>query len=480
MPGQELVGGGEARTASTVARVMALSDEDVATELADLIRRFGTRHDDLTAVFERNARHVLGLIADEREFPRSRLLVLGAAFTHEYSIEGAAVCNPSLVLHPDQKNLNPGDTRVVLSFRSIGEGHHSSIAFRNGVIGADGKLEIERPAPFPVVANIAPMSMSLNVFEEKMLEVMDHSAVDPLVADLSARVDGDALDRALALARERDPSTTTAELVHFAKRVLARSYEATFDASVDLSRRVLWPSSPAESQGVEDARFVRFDDDELIRYLATYTAFDGHEISQQILETTDFVSFHSSPLVGFGARNKGLAIFPRRINGRFAALSRYDRESNALAFSDDLSHWDDASTIQLPNRTWEIVQLGNCGAPIELESGWLVITHGVGPMRTYGIGAVLLDLDDPTKVIAQLDEPLLVPADDERDGYVPNVVYSCGSLLHNGTIYLPYGIADGALGIATIVADELNAAFTSRTPLAVGLEQLFASEDVGD
>lgn len=452
---------------STVQRVLALSDEDVSAELSDLIRRFGTRHDDLTAVFEDHAREVLGAMGNEYmlEMPRNRMLLLGAAFTHEYSIEGAAVCNPSLVVHPEQDGF-PGSLRVVLSFRSIGEGHHSSIQFREGVIDADGELKIGGAAPFPIVAETVALPMSLSVFVEKLRERMEPAAVDALIADLPGRVEPETLEVALAQAYERDPSPTSAELAHFARRVLARSYLAYFDPSVDLSRRVLWPSSPAEVQGVEDARFVQFDDDGYLRYFATYTAFDGHEISQQLLETTDFVSFKSSPLVGYGARNKGLAIFPRRVNGRYAALSRYDRESNALAFSNDLSHWDEVSTIQLPKETWEIVQLGNCGSPIELDAGWLVITHGVGPMRTYGIGALLLDKDDPTRVISQLDAPLLVPADDEQDGYVPNVVYSCGSMVHGGTLYLPYGIADGALGIATINVNELVDAFaSSRTPV---------------
>jgi len=219
---------------------------------------------------------------------------------------------------------------------------------------------------------------------------------------------------------------------------------------------VLWPATSLESHGVEDARFVRFiEDDGNATYYATYTAFDGADITQQLLHTDDFLSFEASPMVGPAATNKGLALFPRRIGGRFAAMSRHDRETNAVTFSDTLGHWSDAVTCQTPDRDWEVIQLGNCGSPIETPSGWLVLTHGVGPMRTYSIGALLLDLDDPTTVLATLPEPLLTPATDEQDGYVPNVVYSCGALLHGDTLVVPYGIADTAIAIATVQVPEL-------------------------
>jgi predicted GH43/DUF377 family glycosyl hydrolase len=232
-------------------------------------------------------------------------------------------------------------------------------------------------------------------------------------------------------------------------------YVATFNDGIDLSRRVLWPSTPCENSGVEDARFVELREYDATRYVATYTAFDGRNVTQQLLETNDFLHFSSSPLAGRGAENKGLAVFPRRVGGRFVALSRHDRESNALAFSQDLHHWDQVSPLQIPCESWEMLQLGNCGSPIELSEGWLVITHGVGPMRTYGISAMLLDLDDPTKVLARLSKPLLVPDAEEQDGYVPNVVYSCGSLVHAGTLYLPYGVGDQSISYCTTSVQEL-------------------------
>ena len=237
-------------------------------------------------------------------------------------------------------------------------------------------------------------------------------------------------------------------------------YVASFDESTQLSRRVLWPATPAESRGLEDARFVRLTEPGEDRYVASYTAFDGRVVSQQLLETTDFLTFVSTPLSGVAASNKGLAVFPRRIDGVWAALSRHDRESNSLAYSSDLRIWNGAEALQDPLHAWELIQIGNCGSPIELDEGWLVLTHGVGPMRTYGIGALLLDLDDPSKVLAQLDRPLLTPDASEQDGYVPNVVYSCGSLLHDGTLYLPYGIADQSLSFATVGVDDLLSLLT--------------------
>jgi predicted GH43/DUF377 family glycosyl hydrolase len=266
------------------------------------------------------------------------------------------------------------------------------------------------------------------------------------------------LDRGIdRLAQQRDTRPNVFETALQMRAVAECCYVASFDESIALSRRVLWPATPAESQGLEDARFVRLTEPGEDRYVASYTAFDGRVVSQQLLETTDFLTFVSTPLSGDAASNKGLAVFPRRIDGMWAALSRHDRESNSLAYSSDLRIWSGAASLQDPLHAWELLQIGNCGSPIELAEGWLVLTHGVGPMRTYGIGALLLDLNDPSKVLAQLDRPLLVPDASEQDGYVPNVLYSCGSLLHDGTLYLPYGIADQSISFATVdLADLLG------------------------
>jgi predicted GH43/DUF377 family glycosyl hydrolase len=464
VPGQELIGGGEARTEKTVQRVLQLSDESVETELDELFKRFSNRHANLADVFERHAAFVVDRAPDPSSLSVNRRQLLGAAFTHEYSVEGAAVCNPSLVPHFDQSDVPPDCLRVVLSFRSIGEGHHSSIAFRTGMVRADGELVIDEPQLFPVVAEVRPTTIERAVFAAKMRDAYtaEHPA-HAVIASLGGTFDRGALEGALAEYLDPLGATASVETGAIVRSLAARFYEASFDRSVELSRRVLWPHAPAEMRGMEDSRFVRFSDtdgdDPYPSYLATYTAFNGNDISQQLLTTRDFASFEVTPIAGPGAQNKGLAIFPRRISGRFAALSRCDRESNAITYSDDLRYWDDVTVAQIPNEPWEIIQLGNCGSPIELPEGWLVITHGVGPMRTYGISAVLLDLADPTKVIATLPRPLLLPSTEEQDGYVPNVVYSCGSLVFRGVLYIPYGIADGALSSVSVQLTELLDAF---------------------
>jgi predicted GH43/DUF377 family glycosyl hydrolase len=246
------------------------------------------------------------------------------------------------------------------------------------------------------------------------------------------------------------------ETIDRIRRIASSNYAVTFPTASTISERVLSPTAPIESHGMEDARFVRFvDDDGVAIYFATYTAYDGTHVRSQLLTTVDFRTFTSTQLTGRGARNKGMALFPRRIDGRYFALSRWDRETNAIATSHDPTVWDDPVGLQRPAEPWDLVQLGNCGSPIETPAGWIVLTHGVGPMRRYAIGAELLDLDDPTRVTGHLREPLLTPAEDERDGYVPNVVYSCGAMLHGDTIVLPYGISDANIGIATIPLDQL-------------------------
>ncbi len=458
VPGQELVGGSESRASSTVERVLALSETEVEGELAELLTRFEHRHQNLTEVFDTHADRVIDYVADVVSLNRRRLL--GAAFTHEYAIEGAAICNPSLVEHPNQSGMAEDQLRVVLSYRAIGEGHRSSIVFRTGVIDSTGQLTINEAHPFPVVATTSSSTLRRTSFHALLRDVGNDGETAATVLDaLEETFDFTDLKAAIAkLETQSDTRLNVSEVARLLHLIAASFYRAVFEDSIDLSRRVLWPTAPNESSGMEDARFVRFEDGDEVVYYATYTAFDGLSVSQQLLETTDFITFVSSPLAGRAAQNKGLALFPRKVNGEYVALSRHDRESNAVTFSTDVHEWESTVTAHRPRLPWEILQLGNCGSPIELDEGWLVIYHGVGPMRTYGIGALLLDRDDPSKVIAQLPRPLLIPADDEQDGYVPNVVYSCGSIVHRGTLYMPYGIADQSIGFATYNIAELLAA----------------------
>ena len=463
VPGQEGFEYQESRAGAVLARILALDEGQVRSALDDVVIRFNGRHRDLAGTFRRHARELADRLDPGRELSEARKLLLGATFTSEYAIEGAALCNPSIVAHPDQAGTVAGSLRFVMSVRGIGEGHRSSIGFRTGVIDAAGGITIDDPAPFATVGAAEPALLDAAVFRSELARVDDAGeAADYVLDRLGERFTQAALNEQFArlqtsLSTRRHAKETISSL----RSIAERTYAVEFSDSTTLSERVLWPSIGAEQAGMEDARFVRFiDDDGSTTFYATYTAYSGSHISQQLLETTDFQSFTSAPIVGHAAANKGLALFPRRIGGRFVAMSRSDRESNTVAYSEHLSVWTSALPCQSPTRAWEVLQLGNCGSPIETDAGWLVLTHGVGPMRTYSIGAILLDLDDPTRILSQLPQPLLSPATDEQDGYVPNVVYSCGALVHADTLVLPYGISDAAIGIAKVPLPELLAALS--------------------
>lgn len=384
-----------ARAHRLVDRIMALSPAEVVSSLEATREQFSGRHRDLDGALQRNFETVADLVAEPSHLSHRQRLLIGAYFSHEYAIEAAALSNPSIVPAPDQSGLPSGALRFVVSLRAIGEGHLSSIEFRTGTIAPDGSVSVDEPSRYATAARVS-------------------------------------------------------------RWVGTSDYSVEFAVDSPISERVLFPSGPTESQGMEDARFVRFrHDDGSQVYYAAYTAFDGRHILPQLIATTDFRRFDVSTLDGGAARNKGLAIFPRLIGGRYAALSRVDNESNYVMFSDDVRHWQEPCLIQRPARPWELVQLGNCGSPLETEAGWLVITHGVGPMRRYALGALLLDLHDPRRVIGHLDEPLLAPTEDERDGYVPNVVYSCGSLIHGRDLVIPYGFSDLGSAIASIPLDDI-------------------------
>ncbi|ORV49580.1 glycosidase [Mycolicibacter engbaekii] len=461
VPGQEGFEHQESRAGQVLRRILALDEDEARSSLDDVVARFDGRHRDLVGTFGRHARELADRLDPQRELSEVRMLLLGATFTSEYAIEGAALCNPSIVAHPDQAGTRAGGLRFIMSVRGIGEGHRSSIGFRTGIVDASGRATIDDLSPFATVGAASATLLDAAVFRSELARLDDAGEATGYVLDgLGDRFTRTELDQRLAeLETHLSTRGRARETISAIRAIAARTYAVRFPDAIPLSERVLCPSMDAERAGMEDARFVRFtDDDGTLRWLATYTAYSGSHISQQLLETTDFRSFTSTPIVGRAAANKGLALFPRRIRGRFAAMSRADRESNAIAYSDHLSVWPSAVPVQRPAQAWEALQLGNCGPPIETEAGWLVLTHGVGPMRTYRIGAILLDLDDPTRMVGRLREPLLSPAGDEQDGYVPNVIYSCGALVHADTLVLPYGIGDSAIGIATVPLPELLAA----------------------
>lgn len=467
VPGQDIAGGSASRATNTVERILSLSEEEVEGALTDLFDRFSGRHEDLAGIFDAHAELVAEYLTSPMSHAHRRLL--GAAFTHEYSLEGASICNPSMVADPDQRGVDEGALRVIMSVRAVGEGHHSSIGFRRGEIDAHGQLRLQPAVTFPVVGVQRTTRLHRDLFHALLRDLgFDGETASSVLSSFDAHFLPIELDAALAILQSQsDAGVNVEKIAGLLPLISACFYELSFSSVIDVSRRVLWPVAPHEVNGMEDARFVEMAERSVTRYIASYTAFDGHSVSQQLLETDDFLTFRSSPLAGLGARNKGLAFFPRRVAGRFAALSRFDRETNAVAFSTDLHVWDDVVTFQVPFHSWEVVQLGNCGSPIELDEGWLVMTHGVGPMRTYGIGAVLLDLQDPTRVIGTLPRPLLVASKEEQDGYVPNVVYSCGSLVHSGILCIPYGVADQSISYASVpVCAVLDAMEPPRTTSA--------------
>lgn len=467
VPGQELSHDSRSRASGVLERILALPDDEVTVALDRVRDRYGKRHRDLPGVLKANYERIAHRVPDDVVLSDEHRSLVGAWFTHEYSVEAAALFNPSVVVHPDQSGLTPGHTRFVLSLRAVGEGHLSSVEFRTGVVGPAGELRIDDPGPHIEQGRPLPTWYDRASFAAALTgQDIDRESAAFVVARLPERFDAHDLDAALAdLAGERLTRPTVGRTADLARRIAAYSYEVEFAPDTGLAERVLWPQSPSESHGMEDARFVHMPDDGV--YRATYTAFDGASIAPQLIETTDFRRFRISRLAGPAAQNKGMALFPRRVGGRYVALSRYDRENNALSTSADGIWWDDPRTLQTPRRPWELLQLGNCGSPLETDAGWIVLTHGVGPMREYAIGALLLDLDDPGRVLGALRDPLLAPADDERDGYVPNVVYSCGALLTGDRLLLPYGASDASVRFAFVDVPLLVERLTADGPPAM-------------
>jgi predicted GH43/DUF377 family glycosyl hydrolase len=452
VPGHETLIRGEPRARTVMDRILRMSEDEVDQTLARTLSRYAGRYRVPRETLERHFRLVVHRLGDEINVSTARQHLIGAYFTQEYALEAAALFNPSIVPHPDQGRCGSGELRFIMSLRAVGEGHVSSIEFRTGTISSDCTITIDEPGRFLDTGHIRPVTYEREFFKEKLAEVShDDENAQLLWSLLPPRFSMAELDLAVSeLSLQHETRTGSVALIDWVRRIAASSYEAEFDEWHDLSERVLWPTGPDESHGMEDARFVRFTDGGQSAYYATYTGFDGQSVGSHLLETRDFRTFTVCQLSGPSAANKGMALFPRRIGGRYAALSRWDRENNCIAYSDDRHRWGPSITVQTPTRPWELVQLGNCGSPIETPAGWLVFTHGVGPMREYAIGAMLLDLDHPERLVAVLPEPLLTADESERDGYVPNVVYSCGSLLHEQTIVLPYACSDSSVRIAMV------------------------------
>jgi predicted GH43/DUF377 family glycosyl hydrolase len=453
----------EHRVERIIARIMSLPEAEVDLLIEDVMREFHSRHQRTRHFFLHRFEQVRKYLITNQPLSENRRMLVGAYFTQEYALESAALFNPSMVWHPDQSGLEPGSRRFLLSLRATGEGHISSITFRSGTLDADNRIRMDEPTRFVTASEQVPNTLyDKTLFFRKLLELgVDGPFVGKVLGTLNDQFTLEELQRAISRAvHQSRPRHLENEPVVQGMLALAKAnYEISYSLDQHISERVVFPSSPTEANGIEDARFVQFhDDDGSMRYYATYTAFDGKVILPQILETDDFFHFKVSTLNGPEVRNKGFALFPRKVNGLFAMLSRQDNENIYLMYSDVLHFWYTKELIAKPTYAWEFVQLGNCGSPLETEAGWLVLTHGVGPMRKYALGAFLLDLEDPSRVIGRLEVPLLEPDANEREGYVPNVVYSCGAVIHNRELIIPYAMSDYASTFATVSLDEVLAA----------------------
>jgi len=448
------------RIRKIIQRIMDLHDMDAEKLLEEIMLDFSERHKDIRRVFERSLNEVRDHVPRDTVLSETKRALIGAYFTMEYSIESAALFNPSIVLHPDQSHLDKGSLRFVMSLRAIGEGHVSSIVFRSGVLDRDNTFIFD-----PVSDYVERPDVRLNpVYDRHLFELKlnEMGACNEVTAHLFGQLPENftynelkerigALRSKTVFSEERQKGTF--EIMYW----LANSnYEMNFRPDHRISERVIFPVSKNESGGIEDARFVQFfDDNGEVTYYATYTAYNGLTILPQLIETRDFTEFKIMTLNGKAVKNKGMALFPRKIDGSYVMLSRQDGENNHIMFSDNIHFWQETEIIQEPEYPWEFIQIGNCGSPLETDKGWIVLTHGVGPMRRYCIGAMLLDLENPARVIARLKEPLLAPREEEREGYVPNVVYTCGAIFHNSDLVIPYGMSDITSGIATVDVREL-------------------------
>jgi predicted GH43/DUF377 family glycosyl hydrolase len=481
VPGHEFFIDRESRATGVLARVLELPEDVVAVTLADVLARYGGRHRDLPGLLRVHADQIAHRLPEGPPLSAARRDLLGAYFTHEFALEGAALCNPSAVLSPDQSGLTGGEVRFVLSLRAVGEGHLSTVEFRTGVLGPGSRVRVDDPGRQVEEGRTRPTTYDRGLFAATLEEAgADAESLRFLLSRLPLRFDDAQLEHGLAeLTGQQVTRLGGAHTGELARRAASGTYEIEFSPQSALAERVLWPQGPSESRGMEDARFVRIEDADAgiggyvagdegggATYRATYTAFDGQRIAGQLLETDDFRCFRISPLAGPAARDKGMALFPRRVGGRHLAVSRWDRESCWLASSADGRRWGDAQPVHVPGLPWELIQTGNCGSPVETVAGWIVLTHGVGPMREYAVSALLLDLEDPRRVLGALREPLLRPGEDERDGYVPNVDYSCGPMLAGDRLLVPYGVADSAVRFAVVDVPMLVARLLADGPPA--------------
>jgi predicted GH43/DUF377 family glycosyl hydrolase len=462
---------GEDRIRNVIKRVLSLGEDEANSIMETVMQDFSHRHRYFRESLERNFERVAGFVPDVDQVSKQRRLLIGMYFTAEYSVEAAALFNPSIVQVENQETDPEGAYRFVMSFRAIGEGHISSIEFRSGIIDSNNDIFFDPLSDYVEAPEIHPNpSYDQCLFRLKLQEMGASNAVTHQLLnrlpdnftfnDLQGKIDE-------LQNNGQFPPQQKADAIDMAMWLAQSNYEILFRKDHPISERVIFPVSESERKGIEDARFVRFvDNDDTITYYATYTAYNGETILPQLIETCDFLSFKIITLNGTQVQGKGMALFPRKIHDKYVMLSRQDGENNAIMFSDNLHFWQQAQILQAPEFPYEFIQMGNSGSPIETPEGWLVVTHGVGPMRTYSLGIELLDLDDPTRIISRIDEPILVPNAHEREGYVPNVVYSCGAMICQDELIVPYASGDQRCGIATLQVPQLMDRLTRNSSLS--------------
>ncbi len=445
---------GKDRISHVIKRLTILSEDEVEANLEKVMKEFAIRHRDISETFLDHFNRINNLLKDDLLlFSENKKLLLGAYFTKEYSIQAAALFNPSIVPHPDQSGLQQGEQRFVMSLRATGEGHISSVVFQTGIVNRLNDIILDASSGY-----FTSLKKNAEATYEKSFIIKRTSFFpDFKVQLLNILPDTFTATEAIHIINEHEIAADPmlVESIQLFKNILDTNYELESSPYLPINEKVIFPNAKAESMGMEDVRFVKFEGGEHSCYYGTYTAYNGHHVKTQLIETKDFDVFKIRTLYGDAISDKGMALFPKKINGKYVMISRQGGEKINIMFSDDLYMWNEFQTLMEPLYTWELVQLGNCGSPIKTDKGWLLLTHGVGTMRTYVISAILLDLDDPAVIIGRLTKPILEADEEEREGYVPNVVYTCGLLLHDDVLIIPYAVSDSATGFVTIELCEI-------------------------
>lgn len=455
--------GNKTRIENIFDRILLLEPEQVSHILSKTLVSFESRHRNIKQVFLDNFEQINKTVNINIQFTLDQKLLIGSYFTMEYSIESAALFNPSIVVHPEQLGIETDRLKVILSFRAVGEGHISSIVFRKGILKADGDLVVQQKSELVERVDRIPNPIyKKSDFILKLKELETFDVLPKIITNLPEEFTFEQLKDLIEVfkrvkkSQNKKVSENVGKAIDMVLWLANANYDIEFSPDLDISSRVIFPVSSNEVKGLEDARFVHFEGENCKHvYYATYTAYNGFTALPQLIETTDFISFKVSVLLGEGSKGKGMAFFPRKINDKYVTISRNDNENLYIMFSDNINYWENPKLLKPPAFYWEFFQIGNCGSPIETEKGWLLLVHGVGPVRTYTISAILLDINDPTQVIGLLKEPFLIPDENERNGYVPNVVYSCGAIIHKDILIIPYAMADSRSGIASLDIEEL-------------------------